>query len=78
MSTQDAESAKFGRKKHPMLASNPHRWNQATGTYLCHHLLGVGSRMEAELTGFLADTGWQCHFGGRFVQQGADHRKFLQ
>ena len=31
MSTQDAESARFGGKKAPMLASNPRRWNQATG-----------------------------------------------
>ena len=78
MSTQDAESAKFGGKRPPMLASNPRRWNQANRTYLGHHLLGVGSWMEAELIGFLADTGWQCHSGLRFVQQGADHRQFLQ
>ena len=26
----------------------------------------------------LADTRWQCHSGRRFVQQGADHRQFLQ
>ena len=37
------------------------------GTYLCHHLLGVGSRMEAELTRFLAVTGWQRHSGRRLI-----------
>ena len=34
--------------------------------------------MEAELTRFLAVTGWQRHSGWRFVQQGADHRQLLQ
>ena len=31
MSTQDARIRRFWRKKAPMLAGNPRRWNQATG-----------------------------------------------
>ena len=45
---------------------------------LCHRLLGVGGWLEAEHTRFLANARRQCHYGRRFVQQGADHRQFLQ
>ena len=50
---------RFWRKKAPMMAGNPPSLESGCGTYLCHHLLGDGSQMEAELTGFLAVTGWQ-------------------
>ena len=53
MSTQDAEFADFGEKG-PHAGRKSPSLESGYGTYLCHHLLGVGSRMEAELTGFLA------------------------
>ena len=77
MSTQDAESADFGGKR-PHVGRKSPSLESGYGTYLCHHLLGVGRWMEAELTRFLAVTGWQCHSGRRLVLQGADHRQFLQ
>ena len=58
---------RFWRKKPPVLAGNPTSLESGHGTYLCHHLLGVGSRMEAELSRFLAVTGWQRHSGRRLV-----------
>ena len=73
----DAESADFGGKG-PHVGWKSPSLESGYGTYLRHHLLGVGSRMEAELTRFLAVTGWQRHSGRRLVQQGADHRQFLQ
>ena len=75
--TRDAESADFGGKS-PCVGRKSPSLESGHGTYLCHQLLGVGSRMEAELTRFLAVTGWKRHSGRRRVQQGADHRQFLQ
>ena len=58
MLTRDAESARFWRKKGPRVGQKSLSLESGHGTYLCHHLLNVGSRMEAELTRFLAVTGW--------------------
>ena len=47
MPTQDAESADLGGKR-PHAGRKSPSLESGYGTYLCHHLLGVGSRMEAE------------------------------
>ena len=69
---------RFWRKKAPHAGQKSPSLESGYGTYRCHHLLGVGSWMEAELTRFLAVTGWQRHSGRRLVYQGADHRQFLR
>ena len=45
-------------EKGPHAGQQPPSLESSYRTYLCHHLLGVGSRMEAELTGF-----WQTPDG---------------
>ena len=71
MSTQDAELVRSGGKRFLF-------WQETEPSYRSNLCLGVEGWLEAEHTRFLANARRQCHSGRRFVQQGADHRQFLQ
>ena len=78
MSAQGAEFVRSGGKKGYLSGKRPQKMEPSDRPNLCHHLLGVGGGLEAEHTRFLASARRKCHSGLRFVQQGADHRQFLQ
>ena len=65
-------------KEAPILTKDPQTLEPSCRPNLCHHLVGVGGGLEAEYTRFLVSARRQCFSGWRFVQQGADHRQFLQ
>ena len=73
-----ARIRKVWEKKGSHFGKRPQTMEPSDRSNLCHYLFSLGSGLESEHTRFLASARSQCYSGWSSVQQGADHRKFLQ
>ena len=77
MSAQGAEFVRHGEKS-SLSGKIPQKMEPSDRPNLCHYLFSLGSGLEAEHTRFWQAPEASATLGWSSVQQGADHRKFLQ